>query len=77
VDATRQLEALGRLDELFTRHGIEYWTFGGWAVDLHAGAISRPHNDVDLAVWLRDRDRIAALLTDGGWEHAPEEGEDG
>lgn len=34
---TSQLEALGRLHELFERHGIDYWVFGGWAVDLYAG----------------------------------------
>ncbi len=56
---------------------MEYWLFGGWAVDFHAGSVTRPHDDLDLAVWLKDLDRIAALLTAAGWKHAPEEGEDG
>ena len=42
--------------------GIAYWLFGGWAVDFYAGRITRPHVDVDIAVWLDDVPRIAALL---------------
>ena len=57
--------------------GIAYWLFGGWAVDFHAGAVTRPHDDVDIAVWLEDVPRIAELLTDAGWIHAPEPDEDG
>jgi hypothetical protein len=63
--------------ELLTRNGIEYWLFGGWAVDFYAGTVTRPHDDVDVAVWLADQERIAALLTREGWAHAPEPVEDG
>ena len=41
---------------------------GGWAVDLHAGAVTREHDDIDIAVWLDDvgkaervRARVVAL----------------
>jgi hypothetical protein len=74
---SRQLAALDDVARLFERVGIEYWLFGGWAVDFHAGTVTRAHDDLDLAVWLEDFDRIAALLAAGGWTHAPEEGEDG
>ena len=57
--------------------GIEYWLFGGWAVDFHVGSVTRPHDDVDLAVWLADVPRIAELLEADGWRHAPDEDEDG
>jgi hypothetical protein len=72
-----QLAALVSIDGLLAARGIEYWLFGGWAVDFHAGKVSRPHDDLDLAVWLKDHDRIATLLQTDGWGHAPEEGEDG
>jgi hypothetical protein len=72
-----QLAALGSICDLFDREGIEYWLFGGWAVDFHAGSPSRAHDDLDLAVWARDHSRIAGLLTSEGWAHAPEPGEDG
>jgi hypothetical protein len=60
-----------------TRERVEYWLFGGWAVDFYAGEITRPHDDVDIAVWLADHEQIAALLRADGWVHAPEEDEDG
>jgi uncharacterized protein len=76
--ATEQhLEALARIHELLEANEIEYWLFGGWAVDFHAGSVTREHEDLDLAVWLEDLDRIAELLLAEGWIHAPEEGEDG
>jgi len=72
-----QLAALARLHELLEERGIPYWLFGGWAVDFHAGLITRAHADLDLAVWLDDKERITALLEADGWSHAPEPGEDG
>ena len=72
-----QLAAIAQTHELFTRGGIDYWLFGGWAVDFHAGAITRSHDDIDIAVWLDDHDRIARLLSAEGWKHAPEADQDG
>jgi hypothetical protein len=75
--AQQQLAAFAQTHELFTRSGIDYWLFGGWTVDFHAGSITRVHDDVDVAVWLDDQDRIAPLLEAEGWSHAPEPDEDG
>jgi hypothetical protein len=72
-----QLAALASIHELLEAAGIEYWLFGGWAVDFHVGKVTRPHDDLDVAVWSKDLDRIAALLARDGWTHAPEQGEDG
>jgi Aminoglycoside-2''-adenylyltransferase len=77
VRSAHQLAALQRLHELFEEHEIEYWLFGGWAVDFHVGAPTRAHADLDIAVWERDRDRIATLLTAESWSHAPDRNEDG
>jgi hypothetical protein len=74
VKAEDQLRALSHLDELFRQHGIEYWLFGGWAVDFHAGKVTRPHDDLDLAVRSHDGERVRELLTAAGWGHTPEEG---
>jgi hypothetical protein len=75
--AARQLAALAGVHALFVRDGIDYWVFGGWAVDLHAGAVTRAHDDVDVTVWLADVPRIGAALAAEGWAHAPAEDEDG
>jgi hypothetical protein len=77
VSAGQQLAALERLHELFEEHEIEYWLFGGWAVDFHAGAVTREHADLDIAVWKNDQERIATLLTEESWTHVPDPDEDG
>jgi hypothetical protein len=72
-----QLSALAQVAALLERAGIDHWLFGGWAVDFHVGSVTRPHYDVDLAVWMHDVPRIEELLVTDGWRHAPEPDEDG
>jgi hypothetical protein len=55
---TEQLAALARIHHLFERNAIEYWLFGGWAVDFYAGSVTRPHDDLELAVWRDEHTRI-------------------
>ena len=75
--ASRQLAALADAVGSLDAAGIEYWLFGGWAVDFHAGRVTRDHEDIDVAVWLSDLPRIGALFESDGWRHAPEPDEDG
>jgi hypothetical protein len=77
VNETQQLYAMAGLHDVLEREGIEYWVFGGWAVDLHVGAITRRHDDLDVAIWLDDHARVSRLLKADGWTHVPEQGEDG
>jgi hypothetical protein len=77
VSAPQQLAALARIHELFEGQAIEYWLFGGWAVDFHVGSVTRAHDDLDIAVWVKDDVRVATLLRADGWMHTPEPGEDG
>ena len=72
-----QLAALAELHALLAGHGISYWLFGGWAVDFHAGRVTREHGDIDIAVWAADHGRLSALLGSRAWMHRPEAGEDG
>ena len=72
-----QLAALGRVAARLETASIDYWLFGGWAVDFYVGSITRAHDDVDLAVWLSDEARLATLLGEDGWGHAPLPDEDG
>jgi hypothetical protein len=74
---SEQLAALGQLGQLLEDHGIDYWLFGGWAVDFHAGTITRRHGDLDIAIWAGDQPRLAELLEAERWTHTPEAGEDG
>jgi Aminoglycoside-2''-adenylyltransferase len=76
-DNESQLVVLGELHELFQQQRVDYWVFGGWAVDFYAGHLTRPHADIDIAVWVEDLDRISELLGHSGWLHAPAADEDG
>ncbi|WP_076260242.1 nucleotidyltransferase domain-containing protein [Intrasporangium flavum] len=71
----RQLAAIGELGAALDASGFEHWLFGGWGVDFLVGRRTRPHDDVDLAVWLRDRPRLHGCLVAAGWEHTPLAGE--
>src|SRR6185369_2500765 len=75
--AGAQLETIRWLHTVLGEQDIDYWLFGGWAVDFHAGRVTRTHGDVDLAVWQSDLDRVSGLLEANGWAHAPEPGEQG
>jgi hypothetical protein len=75
--AVAQLQTIGWLHALFVEQDIDYWLFGGWAVDFHLGRVTREHADVDIAVWRADIDHIRRLLETRGWDHVPEPGEDG
>ena len=72
-----QLAALAELHQLLENNDIAYWLFGGWAVDFHAGRVTRAHGDIDIAVWLDDRVRLAELLERQGWAHNLRTDEDG
>ena len=71
VAADDQLLAIGSLGEALDNVGIDYWLFGGWAVDFLVGDVTRPHDDIDVAAWRRDYDAIKSTLVAAGWEHTP------
>jgi Uncharacterised nucleotidyltransferase len=71
VHEIQQLAALSSLNKLFAKHQIEYWLFGGWAVDFHAGRVTRSHDDLDLVVRLDDDARAQKLLRGEGWREVP------
>ncbi len=72
-EAAAQLAALSALDGILERLGLDYWLFGGWAVDFWVGRITRIHDDIDLAVWLDDYPGIRQALEAAGWRYEPVE----
>jgi aminoglycoside-2''-adenylyltransferase len=76
VSNEEQLAAVATLDELLGRDALDYWLFGGWALDFHAGEVTRAHDD-DIAVWAADLGRVSTVLERDGWRHTPDGGEDG
>ena len=77
IVAAQQLAALAEIGALLDRRGFESWLFGGWAVDFYAGAVTRGHGDIDLAVWARDAEALGSLLEEAGWGHEPAPAENG
>jgi len=75
--AREQLAALAGVHAALEEEGLEYWLFGGWAVDFHVGAVTRPHDDVDIAVWSSDVPRIADILETDAWRHVPSDDDNG
>ena len=71
VRTAEQLTVLASVDALFEHHDLDYWLFGGWAVDFWVGAVTRPHDDVDLAVWRDGYPEIRQLLERAGWRYEP------
>ena len=52
----------------FEEAGIAYWLFGGWAVDYHAGQVTRPHDDVDFVICGRDHEAVIEMLGVSGFK---------
>jgi Aminoglycoside-2''-adenylyltransferase len=77
AEADHQIEAIGRLHRHLTRRALDYWLCGGWAVDFHAGRVTRRHADIDVAVWQADFERIDGVLGEDGWTRRAQPGEDG
>jgi hypothetical protein len=45
---------------------VRWWFAGGWAIDLHAGAQSRAHGDLDVGILRRDAREVLAAFS--SWE---------
>ena len=67
----RGLEALRSASSALDAADLEHWFFGGWAVDLWVGRLTRPHDDIDVLVWRHDEARVHDALGTAGWQHTP------
>jgi hypothetical protein len=65
------LSMVGSASGALEAAGLEHWFFGGWAVDLWVGRLTRPHDDIDVLVWRRDEARVHEALQGAGWVHTP------
>jgi hypothetical protein len=57
------LHSLSAVHAYFADYPGRYWIAGGWALDLFADRVRRPHTDVDVLVLARDLDLVAATFT--------------
>ena len=66
-DTQVQLALLSELSALLDHARIRFWLRGGWALDFHAGRITRAHGDIDLVARPRQRSRIRKLFEEHGY----------
>jgi hypothetical protein len=64
-DQTRvQLRLLAEISAALAAAGVDWWLFGGWAMDAHAGEVTRDHSDIEAYIQLDDvaaaRDALVA-----------------
>ena len=71
LELTPQTAALACAAEALEQAGLEHWFFGGWAVDLWVGRLTRPHDDIDVLVRRADEAAVDAALETAGWVHTP------
>ena len=62
-----QFSLIRELSTLLGQAHLRFWLRGGWALDFHAGCVTRPHKDVDLVTWSRHRGRLRRLLEGNGY----------
>ena len=55
------------LNDYLKKIGVNYAICGGSAIDLFIGHKTRPHKDLDVAVYWDDRDEIVQYMLKNGW----------
>ena len=66
-----QLELIQEITAALQQRGMDYWLFGGWAVDFWLGEITRPHEDIDIIIWREDAPAVREALAEHGYTEAP------
>jgi hypothetical protein len=71
-DATRrQLDLIREIATALAAVDIKWWLFGGWAMDFHAGAVTRDHADIEIFSWRHDASAVRAAMEAAGFAHPP------
>lgn len=56
-----------RVTAYFARYSLPWYIAGGWAVDLFLGRQTRPHHDIEVAVFRRDQRLLRHDFKDWAW----------
>ena len=59
------------LYNLFSDNDITIWLDEGWAVDAHLGKQTRPHEDLDIIIQMKDVPKLRSLLSELGYKNVP------
>jgi Aminoglycoside-2''-adenylyltransferase len=62
-DATAtQLRLIGEIRDVLDAASVAWWLYGGWAMDFHAGEVTRNHSDIEMFVRLEDAEAVQDAL---------------
>ena len=64
----KHMGILNQLDNFMADIKVDYALCGGYAIDVFLGKKTRPHKDLDVAVFWEDRDRIVQHMLNQGWD---------
>lgn len=67
ADTKTQLRLVEEVGGALDAARIDWWLYGGWAMDFHAGRVTRDHADIELFVWQADVERVGDALTRAGF----------
>lgn len=56
------------LYKLFQENRIEIWIDGGWGIDALLRKQTRLHNDLDIAIYHKDKPKVRKLLEERGYK---------
>ena len=62
------MDLIKQLNTFMQNIGIDYAICGGHAIDLFLGRKTRPHKDLDVAVYWEDRDEIIGYMLNNNWD---------
>ncbi len=57
-----------KLYKLFEENDIEVWIDGGWGIDALLGKQTRPHSDLDIAIYHKNKPKLLKLLEERGYK---------
>lgn len=61
-------EEVIELYKLFEENGIQVWIDGGWGIDALLGKQTRPHKDLDIAIYHKDKPKLLKLFKERGYK---------
>ncbi|MCL2531705.1 MAG: hypothetical protein FWE40_06070 [Oscillospiraceae bacterium] len=62
------MDLIEQLHVFMANIAMDYAICGGHAIDLFLGRKTRPHKDLDVAIFGEDRDNLVAHMLNDGWD---------
>jgi hypothetical protein len=69
--AAIQLRLIAEIGEAMRQAGASWWLYGGWAMDFHAGCVTRAHSDIEFFVRIEHAEAAKAALVARGFLAPP------